>query len=552
MRLLNVHTLQFQQFYGNPLPYAVASHRWDLANEAMLRDVQDGNAARKSGFEKVEGFVAYVRQNLSHIDWLWIDTCCIDQSSSQEVTEAVNAMFFWYARAEVCLAYLADVRDAYDLHVLRQSEWFQRGWTLQELLAPHIVLFLTRDWQLIGSKGSDGQTRSGVQISYQPQLEDTVAEITGIPHNVLCDFRKSDILSVSDRLTWIANRKTTREEDMSYSMLGIFGVTMPVIYGEGAEQARSRLLRKISKATARKESLPFRPTACSVPRNLFDEVTPSKRRELLNICEDGGQERALVVLKRSFGTSADDENWLTALHYACFLGLGDVVRALLRGGADIDAQSKDLGTPLCMAALHGQDEIVKLLLGSHAAVHKPGAWVGSPLHCASWQGKLSTAKILIHHGANPRLSCPLQFEVLQFGAFLSPWRTASTPGKFSAWNYRILNCQPMVIAADKGHRDLVQFYLSLEYPVNSPHSLWWTASPDVNPHLEDPQYEECTALMSAAWAGNHGILRDLLAAGAKVDVVDSGGRSAISLARQAGNREACDILEDAGRVSSQV
>ena len=125
MRLLNVDRLEFGEFPRDVPPYVVASHRWKTGTEATIDDIRKNGHADKDGYRKVEGFARYVRENTRHVEWLWIDTCCVNQDSSQEVTEAVNSMFRWYAEAEVCLAYLADVESAGEGE-LRRSEWFRR------------------------------------------------------------------------------------------------------------------------------------------------------------------------------------------------------------------------------------------------------------------------------------------------------------------------------------------------------------------------------------------------------------------------------------------
>ena len=249
MRLLNVRTLEFSEYQRDVPKYVAASHRWNAGNEAMMGDVQTRRNTDKSGYKKVEGFAKYVREHIDHVDWLWIDTCCVNQDSSQEVTEAVNSMFRWYANAEVCLAYLADIGNVGDEQEFKQSKWFTRGWTLQELLAPHVVVFLSRGWKVIGHKGGGGWAKSGFEISKGPSLEPVVATITGVPECVLHNYHCSKSVSTDEKLAWIAGRDTTREEDMSYSLLGIFDLTMSVRYGEGAKNARRRLLRKISKAS---------------------------------------------------------------------------------------------------------------------------------------------------------------------------------------------------------------------------------------------------------------------------------------------------------------
>lgn len=249
MRLLNVRTLEIESF-SDPNqsipPYAIASHRWGR-EEATLKDVKKRRGSYLAGWYKVETFARYVRKNVHGVKWLWIDTCCVNRESSQEVNEAVNLSFRWYANAEVCLAWLEDVDDADDAEDVPQSGWFRRGWTLSELLAPRTVLFLSSSWEVIGRKGEAGRTRSGLQLTSGPGMESMIAQITGIPISVLYDFENSWSLTVEERLEWMEGRATTLEEDRAYSMLGIFGANMPVKYGEGAESARKRLLSEISK-----------------------------------------------------------------------------------------------------------------------------------------------------------------------------------------------------------------------------------------------------------------------------------------------------------------
>jgi hypothetical protein len=147
MRLLNVDTFRFTEYFGTtPPPYAIASHRWTAGAEAMWEDVQERQRTDTAGYREVQGFVAYMRTHLPLVKWLWVDTCCIKQQSDRELSAAINSMFQWYRDAEVCLAYLEDVPTVSDMGTFAQSVWFRRGWTLQELLAPGVVIFLSRDW----------------------------------------------------------------------------------------------------------------------------------------------------------------------------------------------------------------------------------------------------------------------------------------------------------------------------------------------------------------------------------------------------------------------
>ncbi|CAK7208832.1 hypothetical protein SBRCBS47491_000237 [Sporothrix bragantina] len=114
----------------------------------------------------------------------------------------------------------------------RKSLWFTRGWTLQELLAPKTVKFYSRDWQYLTTKSGD------------PQI---ISEVTGIGQDVLMlhSYTRS---SVASRMSWAGRRQTTKVEDLAYCLMGLFDVSMPLLYGEG-EKAFWRLQQEILKDT---------------------------------------------------------------------------------------------------------------------------------------------------------------------------------------------------------------------------------------------------------------------------------------------------------------
>ena len=163
------------------------------------------------------------------------DRCCIDKTSSAELSEAINSMYLWYQEAALCYAYLPDVpsNDPSTLSSqLAESKWFTRGWTLQELLAPSTVYFYGEQWVELGTKAS---------------LHKTISRITGIPDRVLLMDPLAKI-SVAMRMSWASKRRTTRLEDMAYCLMGIFRVNMPTLYGEG-EKAFARLQQEIIKVS---------------------------------------------------------------------------------------------------------------------------------------------------------------------------------------------------------------------------------------------------------------------------------------------------------------
>ncbi|KAK4173826.1 NACHT domain-containing protein, partial [Triangularia setosa] len=219
-------------------PYAILSHTWGPDEEEVsYKDLEDGKAVSKPGYNKIR-FCAD-QAGRDGLKFFWMDTCCIDKSNSTELQEAINSMFRWYRGAAKCYAYLVDVStplySADDTSVwesaFRASRWFTRGWTLQELIAPTSVEFFSREEVRLGDRTS---------------LERIVHNVTGIPLKALRGSLLSDF-SVHDRMAWIKQRNTTREEDMAYSLFGIFDVHLPLIYGEGKEKALERLREKIGK-----------------------------------------------------------------------------------------------------------------------------------------------------------------------------------------------------------------------------------------------------------------------------------------------------------------
>ncbi|KIJ66173.1 hypothetical protein HYDPIDRAFT_62368, partial [Hydnomerulius pinastri MD-312] len=235
MLLLNAITKKLEEFHHDPPSYAAFSHRWRL-EEVQFHDIQAPHAPSMAGYAKIEGCCAQALQDgYSHV---WIDTCCIDKNSSAVLSEAINSMYAWYKGAHICYTYLDDVRSDEDPLAegssFEKSEWFTRGWTLQELLAPESVFFFAADWTVIGSKVS---------------LADKVANITGISKEILVSARLNVSLSIATRMSWAAGRKTTKEEDRAYSLMGIFDVHMPILYGEGEKKAFFRLQNEIMHST---------------------------------------------------------------------------------------------------------------------------------------------------------------------------------------------------------------------------------------------------------------------------------------------------------------
>lgn len=236
MRLLKLVGDEFS-FVNVPdhgdLLYAILSHTWTPDEEVTYQEILDRGGEGKSGYEKIKfcGKQA-MRDGLLYF---WVDTCCINKSDPAELSTAINSMFRWYRNATKCYVYLADLTAPnIDAHTqvtqstwataFQSSKWFTRGWTLQELIAPKTVEFYSKEGTRLGDKRS---------------LEGLIHMRTGIPIKALQGSAVPEF-SIAERAKWVEQRQTTVEEDMVYCLLGLCGLSMPAIYGEGKEAALKR------------------------------------------------------------------------------------------------------------------------------------------------------------------------------------------------------------------------------------------------------------------------------------------------------------------------
>jgi hypothetical protein len=245
MRLINVETLKLENFADAEIPerYAILSHTWGPEEEEIRFDgISSGNIDKdKKGFFKLEQCCKQAKQD--GCGYAWIDTCCIVSSNSTELGKSIRSMFRWYQNATICYAYLADVPAGTDCKsddsAFCKSRWFSRGWTLQELLAPKTVHFYGKAWNAIGTKS---------------ELSRVIEKITRIPREVLEGYQPLETTSVAQRMSWAADRLTKEPEDIAYCLLGLFGVSMGLEYGETPERAFQRLQYEIMKVV-RDESI---------------------------------------------------------------------------------------------------------------------------------------------------------------------------------------------------------------------------------------------------------------------------------------------------------
>ncbi|KAI8656942.1 hypothetical protein LRP88_12256 [Fusarium phalaenopsidis] len=299
MRLLNAHKCRLELFNGAETdipPYAILSHTWgddeisfqditqlsldDLSYRASLYKVKEGcDQARRDGF-----------------DYIWIDTCCIDKTSSAELSEAINSMFKWYQQSALCYVYLSDFDSGFSYLPTAQqknreidlppddteffsSRWFTRGWTLQELIAPRSVDFFDQNWIRFGTRDGDLLDRVCQRTGVWPQLfsEPRCACPGGDPappvrdgncmecHKLDCLPQILDTFAVSVKMSWAASRVTTRKEDAAYCLLGLFSINMPMLYGEG-DKAFLRLQEAIVRQSKDQSILLWKAGPSQIPQ----------------------------------------------------------------------------------------------------------------------------------------------------------------------------------------------------------------------------------------------------------------------------------------------
>jgi ankyrin repeat protein len=591
MRLLNTENCELEEFGDNKIPlYAILSHTWG-EHEITFQDVERGNADKKTGYEKIRKTCSIAAAH--GFKYVWIDTCCIDKASSAELSEAINSMYRWYQGSGMCYAYLADVPPNAVVRQSRtmspefsKSRWFTRGWTLQELIAPSMVIFLDQEWQEIGTKSS---------------LQSIISEITGIPDTVLqgADLESA---SVAQRMSWASKRETTRIEDLTYCLIGIFGVGMPMLYGEG-ERAFIRLQEEIMKISddhslfawesfghdggllaaspaaflnsnkiipldsssnlsgaitvnnkgihlnlrlmdidspsSQRVELAVLP--CGVEGELekkvgiyvrarseskgYFEKMHSSRLELINL-NDFSQSRypgTNICIRQERQTQKGQSPLSKAAEY----GNMRVVKLLLEKGADLDSEDKHGQTPLLLASRKGNVEVVKLLLEKGANVESKDDSGWTPLLlAAAGKGNGEVVKLLLEKGADIESRDVLDRTPLSQAAEGGDEETVKLLLKKGAdlESKDKYGQTPLSRSVEKGNKEIVKLLLKK------------------GANLESKNDCGQTPLSQSAEKGNEEIVKLLLEKGANLESKDDSGRTSLSRALKRGDKEMVKLL----------
>src|SRR5690242_2942052 len=357
MRLLHVDTLGklvLTDFRSKPIPpYAILSHRWG-ESEILIEDILHGNYE-----EKEESYckLRFCTEQAARdgLQYSWIDTCCIDRWDNNERSKAINSMFQWYQNAARCYVFLSDVslsavvgtvaRSDWEAS-FRKSEWFTRGWTLQELIAPVSVEFFSREEQRIGDKAS---------------LDQLLHDVTDIPLAALrnCPL---DQFSTSERRRWVETRRTTEDEDIVYCLLGVLGLSIPTTYGEGMENALRRLQAEVEGADSAPSIIPFARNQAFVGHEIqlkeleMKLFSNEQTTTTLAIVGPGGTGKTQLALEAAYRTKQNRRScsvfWMDASDRdSLFQSYASVAQKLSVPGCDNDQVDTEQITKRCVAAI---------------------------------------------------------------------------------------------------------------------------------------------------------------------------------------------------------
>lgn len=357
MRLLHSDALGraiLTDFRGKPIPpYAILSHRWG-DSEILIEDVLNGNYKQKEeGHWKLRFCAEQAAQD--GLQYFWVDTCCIDRWDNNERSKAINSMFEWYRKAARCYVFLSDVSVASRIEAaqrssweasFRASNWFTRGWTLQELIAPVSVDFFSREGLRIGDKAS---------------LDQLLHDITDVPLAVLhnCPLEK---ISISERIRWAEKRTTSEEEDIVYCLLGLVDISMPITYGEGQESARRRLEAEMDANGSAPSIIPFSQNESFVSREsqlveleakLFSNVLTTTT---LAIVGPGGTGKSQLALEVAYRTKQKNRHcavfWIDATDRdSLYQSYASIAQKLSIAGCNHDQADLKQIIQRCVAAI---------------------------------------------------------------------------------------------------------------------------------------------------------------------------------------------------------
>jgi hypothetical protein len=369
----------------------------------------DPPAATGLGYEKLKNFCREAKKY--KVEFAWSDTCCIDKSSSTELDESIRSMFRWYRNSKICIIHLAKSTTIEDI---LHDEWAVRGWTLQELLAPLAIKFFNKHWKPMTNDSNDKRKEATTQIL---RILETA---TGIPHHEIYWQFNPGPIKVDERMAWAARRKTTKVEDVAYSLMGIFDVSLQIAYGEGGDRAFCRLIEAIMQAG---DPSVLNWKGAAAQHHTSDAIPRSPRSYLERRKLDLGSRGRLEMTMTGLGLRMPVVILRLNLPMAMAAGTGNAritFNCLLCPNIRIDVNVKN-------SLAHGQYQyalgIINYSLvsdGSREVVEMQGNSAGLPLRCRQVD--------LFSSSSAPRTTGVVGFETVCLERMFGPWRKIREEG----------------------------------------------------------------------------------------------------------------------------
>ena len=289
--------------------YGMFSHKWE-DNEPLFESVvrlMVHDLEEYPTHDKLKMFCKIVQD--AGLDWAWSDTCCLNKADQFVLQEALLSMFKWYQESALTVVFLFDVLSPSQRGDLMRSIWNSRAWTLQEYHASKVVRFYTKEWTPYMNLDIPNHKES-------PEIISEMEEAIGISAQALMALRPG-LDDIREKLCLSSTRRTTFIEDAAYSLLGIFSMSLPVVYGEG-DRALGRLLAQLLTSSRDTSILAWTGKSGSfnscLPTNIivFKQLPPSHIPPAITTTE---MEKLTATLRVSLLNSASVMKLYDQLHH---------------------------------------------------------------------------------------------------------------------------------------------------------------------------------------------------------------------------------------------
>lgn len=269
--------------------YSMLSHTWEDKGEPEFRDVEKISVDRLTeSFPHMKLRMFCTKSHEHGYRWAWSDTCCINKAEKEILDVSLRSMYRWYSGSSLTIVHLKGVHaqlnmllDILDelLKDFVECRWNKRAWTLQEYFASKVIHFYTEDWKpylpITDAKLTNHKKHHAIQRGMKL--------VTGLDAVQLAALQPGSE-DAREKLRLASTRQATRREDIAYSLLGIFKVTIEAIYGDDeVPRAIGRLLGALLTQSAEVTILAWSGKSSEYNTCLPAEITVYQEKEALHV-----------------------------------------------------------------------------------------------------------------------------------------------------------------------------------------------------------------------------------------------------------------------------